>query len=92
MLTAIIKALLGAIFPSLFGSKDPTEVDLADSNARAQERLNQEVSANEALAKAVAARTDAAAGSLSGINGPASDVNLDPDAPVNRSEHAHFRD
>jgi len=84
---SIIKFVLG-----LFSKSAPNEVDLADSNARAQERLNQEVSANEALAKAVAARNDAVAGSMSGESGPASDVNLDPDAPVNRSEHAHFRD
>lgn len=62
MLSALFKALLGLIFPKLFGDrKDPSGIALADSNARAQERLAAQEKVNEVTDKAAAARTAAAA-------------------------------
>ena len=88
---SFILGLLGKALGSLFGKKDPTAVDLATSNARAQEQLKQEQAGNAILDKALRARSDADIG-LRGDNGPSDSVNTDPDAPVNRSPDAHFRD
>lgn len=51
--------LLGKIMGGFFAKKDAGIAEVADSNARAQERLNQQEVANELHRKAAAARNDA---------------------------------
>jgi hypothetical protein len=54
-----IFGLPARLLPMLFGRKVANLAEVADSNARAQERLGQQEAANEVLTKAGAARADA---------------------------------
>lgn len=95
MWSIIVSAVIGALKAvfSLEGKpKDPSAVDLAASNAAAEAQLSQEKSANEILTEGAQARADADARQLRHDDGPGDSVNTDPDAAVNSSPDAHFRD
>ena len=51
--------LLGWLFRLIFGKRDPTEAELAASNATAQTQLASERAANEIITDGAAARADA---------------------------------
>lgn len=81
MILSFVTGLLGKLLGGLFGlHRDPTPVDLADSNARAQERLGQQEAENAVVTTADAARIDADAS----IVRIATDTGIKPssDAPV----------
>lgn len=95
MWSIVITAVIGALKAILgFGGKptEPTAVDLAASNAAAQNQLSQEQTANDILVEGAQARADADARQLRDDAGPADSVNTDLDAAVNTSPDAHFRD
>ena len=78
---SFVTGLLGKLLGGLFGiHKDPTPVDIADSNARAQERLGQQEAENAVITTADSARIDADAG----VMRIAADTGTKPssDAPV----------
>lgn len=57
---SFVTGFAGKLLANLFGiHKDPTPVDLADSNARAQERLGQQEAENAVITTADSARIDA---------------------------------
>lgn len=90
---AFVTGLLGKLLGGLFGiHKDPTPVDLADSNARAQERLGQQEAVNEVVVKAADARADADARVLR--DGPITSTSItsDPNAAINQDRDGHYRD
>jgi hypothetical protein len=85
---AIVRWLLGLFF----GKKEPTAADRAAEAATAETQLDQEEAANAVLRKGADARARVDRDVVLGNNGPPGAVNTDPDAPVNRSEDANFRD
>lgn len=89
---AFVSGLLGKLMGGLFGSKDPTPVDLADSNARAQEQLTQEKASNAILTKAADARANADARLERMPVGTGNIVTSDPDAAINHDPDGHYRD
>lgn len=95
MWSIVITAIIGALKAILgLGGKpaEPSAVDLAASDAAAQEQLSQERTANDILTEGAQARADADARQLRHDDGPSDGVNTDPDAAVNSSPDAHFRD
>lgn len=56
---SFLLGLLGKLIGGFFAKKDAGLAEVADSNARAQERLNQQEVANELHRKAAAARNNA---------------------------------
>jgi len=91
-IASFVVGLLGKLLGGAFGRKAPSAVDLADSNARSQERLDSERAGNEIITKASAARAAADDRRLHGNDGPANAVDADPDSPINRDPDGHYRD
>jgi hypothetical protein len=91
IIAAIIGAIAKVLFGRWFGKHEPTEADRAAEAATAETELEQEEAANAILTKAAAARAAAERVGLRD-NGPPDAVKTDPDAPVNQSRDAHFRD
>lgn len=89
---SFITGLLGKLLGGLFGHKELSAADLADSNARAQEQLHQEKASNEILTKAADARADADARIERMPIGTGNIVSSDPDAAINRDIDGHYRD
>lgn len=91
MWTAIVSAiefLLGFIFKK---KVDPSEAQLADSNARAQDEARNSEATNVVVTEAAQAR---AADDNRRVldNTTSNEVVVDPNAAVNRDPNAHFRD
>jgi hypothetical protein len=84
MWAALIQLVLGLL--GLGTKKDPSGVALADSNARAQERLGQAEKANEVLVQASDARAAADARIVRERNAGGGKGNLDADPD------GHWRD
>lgn len=95
MWSLIVEAVIGAL-KAIIGlggkPKESSATDLAASNATAETELAQQEATNETLRTAAAARTAADARIVLSDDGPPNAVNLDPDASVNQSPDAHFRD
>jgi hypothetical protein len=68
MLSAILK-IIAWVTGFLQPKSDPTQVQLADSNARAQEQLTQAENTNATLSQAAAARANADAASMRAVVG-----------------------
>lgn len=79
----IIASVLGFFKPKT----DPTQVQLADSNARAQEQLTQAENTNATLSQASAARADADAASMRAVVG---DTSPEVDAAANERLRQQF--
>ena len=87
MIASIIGAILGWILRRFFPSQAmPSEGERA---GRAEAELESERAAHEIEKRATAAR-HAVDDSLRGQVGPGSTT--DPDAPINRNPHGHYRD
>lgn len=82
MWSALI-GLLARLLPLLFGRKGANEAELADSNARAQERLDEQEKTNAIMVKASDARAAADARIVRESGGEGS-IDDDPDG--------HWRD
>ena len=80
--TGILGVLFKSVLGSIFGHKDPSVADLADSNARAQERLGQQEAANAVVTNASTARADADAVIVRDVQqGPEANAALKRDFP-----------
>jgi len=91
LILSVVGGLLGKLLGGLLRKPGPTDTDLADSNARAQERLGSERAANDLVEKASRAR-GAAVDRIVRASRSAADVDPDPAAPFNRDPDGHYRD
>ena len=91
MLSAILKII--AWVTGLFGPKsDPTQVQLADSNARAQEQLTQAENTNANLEKSASAVSAADAGIVRAVASQVADNDPGINAALKQQFPGQFRD
>ncbi len=91
MWSILVSAALGLLRLVLGIKKADPAVQMAADAATAQSELHQEEAANVIRHEASAARAAADARGLRD-SGPLNAINPSPDAPVNQSPDAHFRD